>query len=112
MRARSNNYTDEFRSDAVALYRRGSRSLRQIANDLGVNSWTLRDWVRKEEAMKRSKKKQMHVATVTPPPDETPEEKVKRLERQLTRLEKENEQLRMDREILKKAAAFFAKESE
>jgi transposase len=44
--------------------------------------------------------------------NETPEQRVARLERELDRLRKENESLKTDREILKKAAAFFAKESE
>jgi transposase len=43
---------------------------------------------------------------------EDADQKLKRLERENERLRKENDSLRMDREILKKAAAFFAKESE
>jgi transposase len=46
------------------------------------------------------------------PKDETAEHRAARLERENARLRKEIDQLRMDREILKKAAAFFAKESE
>ena len=42
----------------------------------------------------------------------TAEDKIRRLERELVRLQRANAQLEMDREILKKAAAFFAKESE
>jgi transposase-like protein len=41
--------------------------------------------------------------------DETPEQHIVRLERELDQLRKENESLKTDREILKKAAAFFAK---
>lgn len=43
--------------------------------------------------------------------EETPEQRVARLERENAALRRENDTLRMDREILKKAAAFFAKES-
>ena len=110
MRATRTNYTEEFRSDAVALCRRGDRSLMQVARDLGVNHWTLRDWYRLDE-MKRSKKKPRS-SSATPPKDETPEDKIQRLEREFVRLQRVNAQLEMDREILKKAAAFFAKESE
>lgn len=99
-------YTDDFRSDAVRLVRLGDRSLQAVATDLGVNHWTLRDWVR-ADPMSTPKKK-----SKTPAANESLEEKVARLEREQKRLEKENAQLRMDREILKKAAAFFAKESE
>jgi transposase len=49
MRATRTNYTEEFRSDAVALSRRGDRSLMQVARDLGVNHRTLRDWYRVDE---------------------------------------------------------------
>ncbi|HEY8079335.1 MAG TPA: hypothetical protein VIF62_34630, partial [Labilithrix sp.] len=46
------------------------------------------------------------------PSAEAPEEKIDRLEREVTELRKENDSLKLDRAILKKAAAFFAKESE
>ncbi len=111
MRATAKTYTDDFRSDAVALCRRGDRSLAEVARDIGVNHWTLRDWYRADE-MKRSKKKNKRLVSVTPPSNETAEEKIKRLEREVVRLQRVNDQLEMDREILEKAAAFFAKESE
>lgn len=110
MRVKLNRYTSDFRADAVALCFRGDRSIRQVAADLGVNHWTLRGWYRDEE-MKRSKKKP-RPAAVPPPKRETQDEKIQRLERQVQRLQRANEQLEMDRDILKKAAAFFAKESE
>jgi len=94
MRANRTTYTDEFRSDAVSLCRRGDRSLRQVAFDLGVNHWTLRDWYRLDE-MKRSKKKNSRSPLVTPPKDETAEDKIRRLERELVRLQRVNAQLEM-----------------
>lgn len=103
-------YTDAFKSDVLNLIRRRDRSLRQLSEDLGVNYWTLRGWYKKEEMAKRAPKKKPQVTT--PPPEETVEQKVTRLERENARLERENASLRTDREILKKAAAFFAKESE
>src|SRR5688572_7189989 len=109
MREKQKQYTAEFRADALALLRRRDRSIHQLAVDLGVNHWTLRSWYR-EDAMKRAKNKTP--AAAPPPAKETPAEKIERLERELARLKKHNEQLEMDREILKKAAAFFAKESE
>lgn len=110
MRATSNTYSDDYRSDAVRMVRRGDRSIREVAADLGINHWTLRDWVRKDE-MARSKKKAAKTGPAVPE-GETAEQKLARLERENARLLRENETLRMDREILKKAAAFFAKESE
>ena len=102
-------YTPEFRADAVDLVRRGERTLREVANALGVNHWTLREWCR-QDAMKRSKTTTTPTAGTTDA-TETLEEKVRRLERENAQLKKTNAQLEMDRAILKKAAAFFAKES-
>lgn len=110
MRVSHQPYPDQFKSDALDLLRRGDRSLKQVAEALGVNHWTLRDWYRKDLMSKRAKKSP--ASTITRPADETPEQQLKRLERENTQLKRENDQLRMDREILKKAAAFFAKESE
>lgn len=110
-------YTHEFRTDAVELLRRTDRSLTQVARDLGVSVVTLRSWYKREEMAKSTKKKTpSRHASVVPrvpgAPEPTAEERADRLEREVQRLQKEIDSLRMDREILKKAAAFFAKESE
>ena len=102
MRATSNTYSDDYRDDAVRMVRRGDRSIRGVAEDLGINHWTLRDWVRKDE-MARSRKKAAKGQPAAPD-GETAEQKLARLERENARLLRENETLRMDREILKKAA--------
>jgi len=113
MRARP-IYTPEFRADAVELLRRSDRSLRQISEDLGVSKFTLREWYKREEMAKKPKKRQKVPAGKAPLVlrDETAEERANRLESENASLRKENDSLRMDREILKKAAAFFAKENE
>lgn len=61
--------------------------------------------------MKR-KKKPAATASSVPPEKETLEQKIARLERENDQLKRTNSQLEMDREILKRAAAFFAKQSE
>lgn len=104
-------YTEEFRSDAVNLLRTSDRSMREVAQSLGVSIYALREWYRRSEMAKKSKKDK-------PPPrpailgEETAAQKLARLERENAALRKENDTLKMDREILKKAAAFFAKENE
>lgn len=100
-------YTEDFRAGAVALVERRDRSLVQVAADLGVNHWTLRDWYKVAMA-KRTRSSTAAAASS----NETIEQRVARLERENARLRKENERLEMEREILKKAATFFAKESE
>jgi transposase len=83
-------YGEEFRQEAVRLVIESGKSAGQVARDLGVNLWTLRDWVKKYRADE-------------PPRRETLEEENRRLRRELAILKQE-------REILKKAAAYFAKE--
>jgi transposase-like protein len=102
------HHTEEFRADALNLVQHGDRSIAEVAKDLGISAWTLRGWCKRARMSKRTKKGVGAAPTGT----ETAEQKLARLERENARLLKENEQLRMDREILKKAAAFFAKENE
>lgn len=87
-------YPEEFRAEAVKLYQTSGKSLQQIATDLGVTANSLREWVRRSEV------KQGKRAGLTQ--DEREE---------LARLRRENRILKEEREILRKAAAFFAKET-
>jgi transposase len=104
------SYTDDFRDEALALIRRGDRSFRQMAEDLGISAWTLRHWYRKDQMARKNKGKGALAAGTAGP--ETPEQELARLRVEVERQRKRIETLEMDREILKKAAAFFAKESE
>ncbi len=89
-------YPDAFRMEAIDLVRSGERSLPQIARDLGINEQTLRTWVKRAEIdAGRDASGQL-----------TSDERA-----ELTRLRRENHVLRQEREILKKAAAWFAKET-
>jgi transposase len=113
MRANKQTYTEQFRQDAIAHYRNSNKSFRQVAFDLGINAWTLREWYTHDEIKRSAKKRPTgEAAARAPSGEETVEEKAARLEREVARLERENAQLKMDRDILKKATAFFAKESE
>jgi transposase len=103
-------YDQKFVADALALVQRSDRSLHSIARDLGIPQSTLDGWYRSD--MARKKKREEAAAAAGAPSSETSAEKIARLEREVAQLRKENENLKEDRAILKKAAAFFAKESE
>jgi transposase-like protein len=87
------------------------RTFGQLSEDLGVSTWTLRQWY-KDAVVPKKSRKQRKAEAAKYQGEETPKHKLARLERENAALQKENDSLRMDREILKKAAAFFAKESE
>lgn len=90
----ASSYPESFRRDAVELVLSSpDRSLRQIALELGVSHETLRGWVR--TARKQADPEQVAAAEQA---GET-----RRLRKRLAELEKENE-------ILRKAAAYFARE--
>jgi transposase len=109
MRQRNRSYTLEFREEAVRLAERSDRTMLEVAESLGVNASTLRGWYR--QAMAKKKVKQSPVRA-SAPAEETAEQRANRLEEENRKLLKRVDDLEMDRAILKKAAAFFVKESE
>src|SRR5437762_13784442 len=107
------NYDPSFREDALALVRRSGRAIDAVADDLGIPSSTLRYWYDADMAKKRKKgARPSPRLPVGDPAAESLEEKLARLEKENAALRKENDGLKLDRAILKKAAAFFAKENE
>ena len=86
-------YDKQFKEDAVALVGSG-REIVAVARDLGIPVWTLRYWVKQAQAGALSEPKTLA--------GETPEQ------RELRRLRQENDYLRRQREILKKALAIVS----
>ena len=92
-------YPEVFRAEAVELVRTSGKPVAVIARDLGICGETLRLWVRAVERVGQPGQR-----TARPDLAESEREELRRLRREVQVLQQE-------REILKKAAAFFAKET-
>ncbi len=89
---RPSKYPEEFRREAVALRRSSDRPRRQVAKDLGISDNSLAAWEKEF------------------PVDEADVLDVSE-RAELARLRSENAELKLDREILRKAAQYFARET-
>ena len=88
-------YTPEFREEAVRLVRTSGRPVREVADELGVNDQTLRNWIYAGGGG-----------------DTRPAKEISSDDREeLARLRRRVKVLEQERDILKKAAAWFAKET-
>ena len=97
MTERRKTYTPEFKREAVRLVTEHHYGVAETARNLGINTNMLRRW--KREAADHANGAFPGQGRLSPEQEE------------LHRLRAENKRLRMEREILKKAAAFFANES-
>jgi transposase len=87
-------YDEGFRRNAVALVESSGRPLKEIALELGVSHWNLRDWTKKHGRNK-------------PVPAATPAE----MQREMARLRRENQSLQARCDVLKKALGILAEPS-
>ena len=92
-RRRRRQFSPEFKAEAVRLVQTTDAPIATIAEQLGLSRTVLRRWVDQTQ----------------PPPERALTEDERS---ELVRLRRENLQLRMERDILKKATAFFARQSE
>jgi transposase len=88
------SFTPEFKAEIVELCRRGDRSVGQVARDFDLTETAVRTWVHQAETDAGER------------PGLTSEER-----QELTQLRRENRRLREDNETLKRATAFFARET-
>ena len=87
MARRKEKFTAEFKAQAVRLVQESEATMSDVARDLGISLSTLHQWVRKAETGSGRAGEQSELA----------------------KLRRELDQVRMERDFLKKAAAFFAK---
>ena len=89
-------YPKEFREQVVKLMQVGGRSRREVAEEFGISEDSVRRWVQQAERDQGTRT-----------------DGVSSVEREeLVRLRRENRRLKMEREILSKAAAWFARETD
>ena len=88
------SFTSEFKAEIVEHCRRGDRSVGQVARDFDLTETAVRAWVKQAEVDAGDR------------PGLTTEER-----QELARLRYENRQLRLDNDTLKRATAFFARET-
>ncbi|MDH6221456.1 transposase-like protein [Streptomyces pseudovenezuelae] len=108
------DYSDEFRADSVALYESTpGATYKSIAADLGVNRATLREWVLRDR-----ERRGITAAVAKPggPPGEAvpsvdPDERVRQLEARVAEFEASERKLATERDILRRAAKYFAGET-
>ena len=97
---RHSKYPEEFRRESVRLVLTTDKSMAEVSRDLGINYKTLGNWVRAEQAREARETR-----------DQAPGALSESERAELKRVKKENAELRIEREILRKAAAYFAKET-
>ena len=96
---RPSKYSPEFREQAVELVRATGKTIAEVARDLSINDTTLGNWVHADDAERGV-------------PDKSGLLPLTAAERaELTRLRRENAKLKVERVILKEAAAFLVTES-
>lgn len=96
MKRKQRAFSEEFRREAVRLAESGAKPLTQIARELGIHLETLRGWRRRYGKVAATEGETGAVPS---------------LEEENRRLRRENARLLEEREILKKATAFFAKDA-
>lgn len=93
-RRRRRKFSDEFKRDAVEIVRTSGKSIAEVARELGIYDSSLGNWVRQDE-INRGERDGLSS-------DDSQE---------LSDLRRENARLRMERELLKRAVAFWVRES-
>ena len=88
-------FSDEFKRDAVEIVNSSGKSIAQVARELGIYDSTLGNWVKQDEINRG-----VRDGVTTSEREE------------VTELRRENARLRMERELLKRAVAFWVRESD
>lgn len=111
------DYSDEFKADAVALYESTpGATYKSIAADLGINRATLREWVLRDRERRGvtaapTTAGEALVRAGAAASSADPDERIRQLEARVAELEASERKLATERDILRKAAKYFAGET-
>lgn len=111
------DYSDEFKADAVALFESTpGATYKRIATDLGINRNTLRNWVLRDRERRSAGPDAVRDTRPAPrapqtTPSSEPDERIRQLEARVAELEASERKLATERDILRKAAKYFAGET-
>jgi len=95
MSTKRRKFTDEYKAEAVRIWRESGKSVRRVAVELGLTPSALERWVKQEKDAQQLG---------------TTRASLKAEREELLRLRRENELLRQERDFLRSAAAYFAKD--
>ena len=101
---KNSKYTKEFRDETVKLILNSDKSALQIAKDLGVNDKTIYNWI-------KVYKKEHNIIVPINETKSNSKSSYDEMAIELRKLRAENKLLKQERDILKKATAYFAKET-
>ncbi|OKI85915.1 transposase [Streptomyces sp. CB02058] len=111
------DYSDDFRADAVALFESmPGATYKSIAADLGINRNTLRTWVLRDRERRgagpdTARETGTAVRLVRTAPSSEPDVRIRQLEARVAELEAGERKLATERDMLRKAAKYFAGET-
>ena len=100
MGAQRQHFSAEFKQEAIRRAASGDATVLEVARELGIRADRLREWIAQAQGQRRPRAAREGIGAGEHSQDE-----------EVRQLRRENAQLREERDILKKAAAFFARES-
>ncbi|MFF1504783.1 transposase [Streptomyces sp. NPDC058316] len=111
------DYSDEFKADAVALFESTpGATYKNIAADLGINRNTLRNWMLRDRERRgfgpdAARETERAARATQATPSSEPDERIRQLEPGWPSFEASERKLATERDILRKAAKYFARET-
>ena len=104
---RKKNYTEDFKKMIIEVYNTG-KPIKEICEEYGVSTTSLNNWINQVQPKEKISKKSI----ITTNKNKNNDRKDPKDAEEISKLKKENEKIKMELEILKKAIAIFSKDQE